>query len=190
MGIIAKLSLLYSKRVHKKNDLWIKNPVKAQNKVLESLIKQAQNTQFGQDHNFKKIKNYQEFKGLVPIVTYEELKPYVEKTMEGQEDVLWPGKPLYFCKTSGTTSGEKYIPISKESMPFHLKCAKDAILNYIHETEKTDFLKGKNMFIQGSPILDFSKSSPIGRLSGIVAHHLPWYLKSNNLPSFPTNCIE
>lgn len=190
MGIVAKLIALYSKAAHKKNNLWIKNPVKAQNKVLEILIKQAQNTQFGQDHNFKKIKTYQEFKDLVPIVTYEELKPYIEKVLEGQEDVLWPGKPLYFCKTSGTTSGEKYIPISKESMPFHLKCAKDAILNYIHETGKTDFLKGKNMFIQGSPVLDFSKSSPVGRLSGIVAHHLPWYLKSNNLPSFPTNCIE
>lgn len=190
MGIVAKLIALYSKVVHKKNDLWIKNPVKAQKKVLEILIKQAQNTQFGQDHNFKKIKTYQEFKDLVPIVTYEELKPYIEKALEGQEDVLWPGKPLYFCKTSGTTSGEKYIPISNESMPFHLKCAKDAILNYIHETGKTDFLKGKNMFIQGSPVLDFSKSSPVGRLSGIVAHHLPWYLKSNNLPSFPTNCIE
>lgn len=190
MGIIARLSLLYSKRVHKKNNFWIKNPVKAQNKVLESLIKHAQGTQFGQDHNFKNIKDYQDFKHLVPIVDYEDLKPYIEKTLEGQEDILWPGKPLYFCKTSGTTSGEKYIPISKESMPYHLKCAKDAILNYIHETGKTDFLNGKNMFIQGSPVLDFSKKSPIGRLSGIVAHHLPWYLKSNNLPSFPTNCIE
>ena len=190
MGMIAKLSVLYSKRVHKKNERWIKKPVEAQDKILESLIKQAKNTQFGQDHNFKDIKNHQDYKRLVPIVDYEKLRPYVQSALNGQENILWPGKPLYFCKTSGTTSGEKYIPISKESMPYHLKCAKDAILNYIHETGKTDFLNGKNMFIQGSPLLDFSKSSPIGRLSGIVAHHMPWYLKYNNLPSYGTNCIE
>ncbi|MEJ6794321.1 MAG: GH3 auxin-responsive promoter family protein [Flavobacteriales bacterium] len=190
MGIIANLIVLYSNRVHKKNNFWIKNPIIAQNKLLEGLVKKAKNTQFGIDHHFKNIKTYQDYKRLVPIVDYEDLKPYVEKTLEGQENILWPGKPLYFCKTSGTTSGEKYIPISKESMPFHLKCAKDAILSYIHESGKTEFLKRKNMFIQGSPVLDFSKKSPIGRLSGIVAHHLPWYLKSNNLPSYETNCME
>ena len=190
MGIIAKLSLLYANYVDKKNRSWIKQPIKAQNKLLVHLIDQAKNTQFGRDHSFQDIKSYHDYKRLVPIVDYEGLRPYVEKSLEGDENILWPGKPLYFCKTSGTTSGEKYIPISKESMPYHLKCAKDAILNYIQETGKTDFLNGKNMFIQGSPILDFSKSSPIGRLSGIVAHHLPWYLKSNNLPSYPTNCME
>jgi hypothetical protein len=190
MKIIAKLSLLYANFVHKKNNYWIKQPTIAQNKLLVRLIDQAKNTQFGQDHRFKDIKNYQDYKRLVPIVDYEKLRPYVERSLEGEANILWPGKPLYFCKTSGTTSGEKYIPISKESMPYHLKCAKDAILNYIYETGKTDFLNGKNMFIQGSPVLDFSKSSPIGRLSGIVAHHLPWYLKSNNLPSYPTNCME
>ena len=190
MGIIAKLSLLYANYVDKKNRSWIKQPIKAQNKLLVHLIDQAKNTQFGRDHSFQDIKSYHDYKRLVPIVDYESLRPYVEKSLEGDENILWPGKPLYFCKTSGTTSGEKYIPISKESMPYHLKCAKDAILNYIQETGKTDFLNGKNMFIQGSPILDFSKSSPIGRLSGIVAHHLPWYLKSNNLPSYPTNCME
>ena len=190
MGIIAKLSLLYANYVDKKNRSWIKQPIKAQNKLLVHLIDQAKNTQFGRDHSFQDIKSFHDYKRLVPIVDYESLRPYVEKSLEGDENILWPGKPLYFCKTSGTTSGEKYIPISKESMPYHLKCAKDAILNYIQETGKTDFLNGKNMFIQGSPILDFSKSSPIGRLSGIVAHHLPWYLKSNNLPSYPTNCME
>ena len=134
MGIIANLIVLYSNRVHKKNNFWIKNPIIAQNKLLEGLVKKAKNTQFGIDHHFKNIKTYQDYKRLVPIVDYEDLKPYVEKTLEGQENILWPGKPLYFCKTSGTTSGEKYIPISKESMPFHLKCAKDAILSYIHES--------------------------------------------------------
>ena len=119
MKIIAKLSLLYANFVHKKNNYWIKKPTIAQNKLLVRLIDQAKNTQFGQDHSFKDIKNYQDYKRLVPIVDYEKLRPYVERSLEGEANILWPGKPLYFCKTSGTTSGEKYIPISKESMPYH-----------------------------------------------------------------------
>jgi hypothetical protein len=190
MGIVAKFSLWYSKWVHNKNEHWINNPMESQNTIRRHLVKQARNTRFGKDHHFKDIKNYNDFKQRIPISNYENLRPYIDRSLNGEKDVLWPGKPLYFCKTSGTTSGTKYIPISKESMPYHLKCAKDAILNYIYETKKTDFLNGKNIFIQGSPVLDFSKHSPIGRLSGIVAHHLPWYLKSKNLPSYQTNCIE
>jgi hypothetical protein len=190
MGLVAKLSLWYSKKVHNENEKWIKNPIDYQARVLKGLITEGKKTQFGIDHNFKNIKNYQDFKKAVSISDYEDLKPYINQVLGGKENILWPGKPLYFCKTSGTTSGVKYIPISKQSMPYHLKCAKDAILNYIYETKKTSFLDGKNMFIQGSPVLDFSKKIPIGRLSGIVAHHLPWYLKSNNLPSYQTNCID
>ena len=142
----------------------------------------GRNTKFGKDHSFEKIESYSTFKAQVPIREYEGLKHYVERMLDGEEDVLWQGKPLYFCKTSGTTSGTKYIPISKESMPYHLKGAKDALLSYIHETKKSDFLNGKTIFIQGSPELDFSKGTPIGRLSGIVAHHLPWYLKKKQYP--------
>jgi hypothetical protein len=110
--------------------------------------------------------------------------------LEGEENVLWRGRPLYFTKTSGTTSGIKYIPISKSSMAYHLKGAKEALLSYISDTKDTSFLKGKTIFIQGSPHLDYIKGIPTGRLSGIVAHHMPWYLKINNLPSFKTNCID
>jgi len=104
--------------------------------------------------------------------------------------VLWPGKPIYFCKTSGTTSGTKYIPISTESMPHHITAARDAILSYIAETKNTSIVNGKMIFLQGSPELSKTGDILTGRLSGIVAHHTPSYLKKNQLPSYETNCIK
>ena len=190
MGLKSFFSVLYAFVVKQQNKWWIKNPIKSQEKVFSSLISQASETAFGKEHDFKRIRSYEDFKSRVPIRDYEGLKTYIEHMLEGGENILWPGRPLYFCKTSGTTSGAKYIPISKESMPYHLKGAKDAILSYIEETGNAQFLNGKNIFIQGSPELDFNKKSPIGRLSGIVAHHIPWYLQRDNKPSFDTNCIE
>jgi len=190
MGLLTFLSLPYAKWVVKRNKKWIDNPIQYQERLLNTLLKSAQNTRFGVEHSFDNIRSYEDFKRCVPVRDYEALKPYIERLLEGEENVLWKGKPLYFTKTSGTTSGTKYIPISKESMPFHTKSAREALLSYISETKDTSFLKGKTIFIQGSPHLDYINGIPTGRLSGIVAHHLPWYLKLNNLPSFETNCIE
>ena len=190
MGLKSFFSVLYACFVKQQNKWWIKNPIKSQEKVFNSLISRASETAFGKAHDFKHIRSYEDFKSRVPVRDYEGLKTYIEHTLEGGENILWPGRPLYFCKTSGTTSGAKYVPISSDSMPYHLKGAKDAILSYIEETGNAQFLNGKNIFIQGSPELDFNKKSPIGRLSGIVAHHIPWYLQRVNKPSFDTNCIE
>ena len=184
------LSLYFARHIVKKNRVWKNNPIKAQNQVLKKLISTAKNTSFGKDHNFKKINTYQDFVKHVPVRDYEGLKKYVDKIISGEHNVLWPGTPIYFCKTSGTTSGSKYIPISKESMPNHLNAARDAILNYIAETKNTSIVSGKMIFLQGSPELSKKGGIPTGRLSGIVAHHIPFYLKKNRLPSFKTNCIE
>ena len=190
MGLKSTLVKVYAKLIAKSNKKWIEKPIRVQGRIFKSLIKSAQNTAFGKEHRFEEINSYEDFKANVPIVGYEKIKPYIERIQQGERDVLWPENPLYFCKTSGTTSGVKYIPISKESMFFQIKCAKDAILSYITETGNTSVLKGGNIFIQGSPELDETNSIPVGRLSGIVAHHVPWYLKSSNFPSFETNCIE
>jgi len=175
---------------HKKTQKWANNPIETQQKVLKKLLKAAQNTQFGKDHNFSIIKNAADFVKNVPVRDYEDLKPYIEKAVQGQENILWKGKPVYFAKTSGTTSGAKYIPLTKESMPYHIKAAKNAILSYIHETGKTDFVDGKMIFLQGSPILEKKNGVSFGRLSGIVAHYVPKYLQKNRMPSWETNCIE
>lgn len=184
------LAALYAKWVVKSIRKWSKHPIETQKNEFLRLISKAKNTQFGKDHAFETITTYQEFKKKVPIRDYEALKPYIDQVVEGNEDVLWPGKPIYFCKTSGTTSGVKYIPISKESIHNHINSARNALLNYMAETGKSDFVSGKMIFLQGSPVLDNSKSIPTGRLSGIVAHHVPSYLTKNRMPSFKTNCIE
>jgi len=173
-------------RIYKQSD----NAVKIQNKVFKKLLKQAQNTAFGKDHNFSTINSYAEFKNQVPVRDYEDLKPYVERVVAGEKDILWMGKPLYFAKTSGTTSGTKYIPLTKESMPTHITAARNALLHYIDETKKSDFLQGKMIFLQGSPEMGEKNGIKTGRLSGISAHYVPKYLQKNRMPSWKTNCIE
>jgi hypothetical protein len=190
MGIKSKLALFLAKRAAKKVTEWSNTAVTTQDKTLLKLVKQASNTEFGKDHNFSAIKNYEDFKKNVPVRDYEDLKHYVEKVVDGTPDVLWPGLPLYFCKTSGTTSGVKYIPISKESMGHHIDAAKNALYLYINETQRADFVDGKMIFLQGSPILDKKGKVPFGRLSGIVAHYVPNYLQKNRMPSWETNCME
>ena len=190
MSIKANLALAFAKRIQKKIYLWANNPYITQDKVFKYLVKNARNTQFGKDHQFNNIKTYDDFKTQVPVREYEGLRPYIEQILAGKSDVLWKGKPKYFAKTSGTTSGAKYIPITKASMPTHIKAARNALLLYIANTGKADFVNGKMIFLQGSPILDVKAGIKTGRLSGIVAHYVPSYLQKNRLPSWNTNCID
>tara|TARA_B100000963_G_scaffold75069_2_gene63194 strand:- start:10095 stop:11579 length:1485 start_codon:yes stop_codon:yes gene_type:complete len=181
---------IFAKFINKKNQKWIKNPLWAQQKTFDYLTQKAKATDFGRDHRFDKIKEFKDFQIAVPIRDYEGHRPYVDKMLEGRASVLWPGKPLYYAKTSGTTSGAKFIPLSKESMPTHITAARDALLNYIHQTGNTDFVDGKQIFLQGSPVLKKKEGNTVGRLSGIVAHYVPNYLQKNRMPSWDTNRIE
>ena len=190
LSIKATLAKPFATRVYKKTMKWAKRPIETQQKVFQDLISTAAETQFGKDHDFISINSHNDFVKRVPIRDYEDLRPYVEKVVAGDSDVLWKGKPIYFAKTSGTTSGSKYIPITKESMPYHVEAARNAILLYIHETGNTKFIDGKMIFLQGSPVLDKKNGVQLGRLSGIVAHYVPKYLQKNRMPSWETNCIE
>jgi hypothetical protein len=190
MSIKTIAAKLFARYIYKKTQRWANDPINVQQLVFDDLIRSAKETQFGKEHNFASITNHSEFAKQVPVRDYEELKTYIDQMVEGRENILWPGKPLYFAKTSGTTSGAKYIPLTKESMPFHIEAARNAILLYIHETGKADFVDGKMIFLQGSPILERKNGIQLGRLSGIVAHYVPNYLQKNRLPSLETNCIE
>ena len=190
MSVKSLSAKLFAKIIHYKTQKWIKNPIETQHKVFQNLIISAKETQFGKDHNFSEIKSFDDFAKQVPIRDYEALRPYVDRVVKGEENILWKGKPIYFAKTSGTTSGAKYIPLTKESMPFHIEAARNAILNYIYETGKSAFVDGKMIFLQGSPILEEKNGIKLGRLSGIVAHFVPKYLQKNRMPSWETNCIE
>ena len=190
MSIKSIFAVPIAKRIQKRMYKWAIRPEKTQQKVFKKLIAQAKNTSFGKDHNFSSINSYQDFKMQVPVRDYEALKPYIDKIIEGKTDVLWKGKPLYFAKTSGTTSGAKYIPITKASMPYHIRAARNALLMYIAEKGNADFVNGKLIFLQGSPIIDERNEIKTGRLSGIVAHYVPKYLQKNRMPSWETNCID
>lgn len=161
-----------------------------QDAIFKDLVKTGRNTEFGKDHGFDTINNYDDFVKKVPIRDYEQFKPYIEKVKQGRHNILWKGLPIYFAKTSGTTSGVKYIPISKDSISNHIDTARNALLCYMAETGNTDFAGGKLIFLSGSPELDRMGGVPTGRLSGIVNHHVPKYLRSNQLPSYETNCID
>lgn len=190
MGIRSVLAKPFAAFIAAETRRWSREPHVHQAKIMEYLVDQARDTTFGRDHNFGTIKNYDDFKKNVPIRDYEELKPYVERVVAGESDILWKGKPAYFAKTSGTTSGTKYIPLSKESVPYHINSARNALLSYVHETGKADFLDGNLIFLSGSPVLDEKAGIKTGRLSGIVNHHVPGYLRTNQKPSYETNCID
>tara|TARA_R110002124_G_scaffold17532_3_gene73364 strand:+ start:235219 stop:236715 length:1497 start_codon:yes stop_codon:yes gene_type:complete len=190
MSIKSLAAKIFAKIVVKRINRWASNPVETQEKVFRNLIKNASHTHFGKDHGFPDISSHKDFTERVPIKDYEALRPYIDRVVKGESDVLWPGIPLYFAKTSGTTSGAKYIPLTKESMPSHIEAARNAILCYIHETSNAKFVDGKMIFLQGSPEMSKKNGIQIGRLSGIVAHYVPGYLQRNRLPSWETNCIS
>ena len=190
MGIRSFFSSPLASYIVSYNKKWAGNPIACQNRIFKNLLKNGVKTKFGQDHGFNAIKNHDQYKKQVPVRDYEEFSVYIKKIIEGNKDVLWPGKPLYLSKTSGTTSGEKYIPITKDSMPNHINSARNALFCYIHESGNSKFLDRKLIFLSGSPELDVSGAIPTGRLSGIVNHHVPSWLRSNQLPSYQTNIVD
>ncbi len=190
MSIKSFAAKIFASYIKRKIDAWASNPIATQEKVFKYLIDAAQYTDFGNDHHFDKIHSHEDFVKKVPIRDYEALRPYIDRVVKGESDIVWPGKPLYFAKTSGTTSGAKYIPLTKESMRTHPDTARNAILCYIAETGKTSFVDGKMIFLQGSPEVEEKNGIKVGRLSGIVAHYVPNYLQKNRLPSWDTNCID
>ena len=190
MSIKSFFAIPFAKIATRNVYKWANNPHVTQEKVFKNLISKGRKTAFGKDHNFDTISNYSDFKKEVAVTDYEGLRPYVDRMVAGEPDILWVGKPLYYAKTSGTTSGAKYIPITKESMPTHIKAAKNALLFYIVAKNDASFVNGKMIFLQGSPVLQNKNGVKLGRLSGIVAHYIPQYLLKNRLPSWETNCIE
>jgi hypothetical protein len=190
MNLKSLLARPFANYIYNKTKKGMLTAVEDQDAILKYLLKTGKNTDFGRDHQFSAVSNHQEFAQAVPLRDYEQFKPYIASIKEGKQNVLWKGKPIYLAKTSGTTSGVKYIPITKESIPNHINTARNALLCYMAETGNSAFANGKMIFLSGSPELERIAGIPTGRLSGIVNHHIPSYLRSNQLPSYETNCIE
>ena len=190
MGIRSALAKPFAEYIASQTRKWSIEPYRFQQQIFTKLINGARHTQFGKDHDFSAINNYEDFKKNVPVRDYEELKGYITDVVKGKPDILWKGKPAYLAKTSGTTSGTKYIPITAESIPNHIHGARNALLSYVHETGRSSFLDGGLIFLSGSPELEEKAGIKTGRLSGIVNHHVPGYLRTNQKPAYQTNCIS
>ncbi|MCB0428545.1 MAG: GH3 auxin-responsive promoter family protein [Flavobacteriales bacterium] len=190
MSLKASLSIPFARWIHRQQVTAASHAVEVQQKWLQRLLQNARATHFGKEHDFSHIRDHKTFTQKVPLRDYEALKPWIEKVVAGEPDVLWPGQPIYLSKTSGTTSGTKFIPITKDSIPNHIHTARNALLSYIATTRKAQFVDGKMIFLSGSPELMKKNGILTGRLSGIVNHHVPGYLRSNQLPSYTTNCID
>lgn len=190
MSLRTQIIRLAAAYISRDINRWKKNAVSDQFKILHDLVKSGRKTVFGKDHHFDKIDTYDDFKKLVPVRDYEDLRPYIDRMTKGEKDILWPGRPRYFAKTSGTTSGVKYIPITDDSMPNHINTARNAMFNYFNQSGNFTVLNGKLIFLSGSPQLENKGGIPTGRLSGIVNHEIPAWAKKNQLPGYETNCIE
>jgi hypothetical protein len=190
MKIKSFLARPFASYIYKGIRKGIATAVADQENILKNLLKTGRTTEFGKESGLDKVDSYEEYKQAVRIRDYEQLRPWIDKIKEGRHNVLWKGKPIYFAKTSGTTSGTKYIPITKDSIPNHINTARNALLCYMAESGNTRFADGKMIFLSGSPELERVGGIPTGRLSGIVNHHVPTYLRTNQLPSYETNCIE
>ncbi len=190
MKIKSFLAKPFAGYIYKQIRKGMATAVEDQEKILKELIKTGKATEFGKEHGLARVSGYEEFRQAVPIRDYEKFKPYIDQIKEGKHNILWKGRPIYFAKTSGTTSGVKYIPITKDSIANHLPSARNALFCYMAESGNTQFTDGKMIFLSGSPELERIGGIPTGRLSGIVNHHVPAYLRTNQLPSYETNCIE
>lgn len=190
MGFKSRIVKPFARYITRSIEKWSVTAVEDQFSIMMRLVHKAKDTAYGRDHDFASITDYESFKARIPIRDYEGIRSYVDRIKKGEKDVLWPGKPMYFAKTSGTTSGVKYIPLTKDSMPNHFGTARNALFNYYGKTGNGQWLDGKLIFLSGSPELDDVGGIPTGRLSGIVNHQVPSWLRTNQLPSYETNCIE
>ena len=145
------LSWMMRKRIHQ-IDFFRNNPIQVQDNVFRSLIENGKLTTFGTEHNFLEINSYSDFNKNIPLRTYEQLFPYIERTRKGENDVLWPGEIKMFAKSSGTTNDRsKYIPISEESLKnCHFKGGRDMLSLYCNNFTDTHIFNGKGLMLGGS----------------------------------------
>ncbi len=163
----------------------VESPLLTQKNIFDTLIGKAKNTVFGKKYAFYQITNFDDFKSKVPLHTYEDLYPYIEKIIEGKSDILWPGKIKWFSKSSGTTNAKsKIIPVSKDAIfDCHYKGGKDLLSVYHHRNEKAKLFGGKHLILGGSSELNkLGKDSYIGDLSAIIIRNLPFWTEIRRTP--------
>ena len=173
--------------VDRQTRAWATKPFETQQRTLEQLTATAARTVFGRDHRFADVRSHQDLIQAVPVRDYEALRPYIDRVVAGESDILWPGRPTYFAKTSGTTSGAKYIPLTKESVPYHISSARNALFAHMHATSQSRMVNGNMIFLQGSPVLEDKNGIPtVARAETTPPSFPPYFQKNPNPPGNPT----
>ena len=167
-----------------------RNPLKSQKKTLSKIIQNLNATQYQKAFSEDLIVNSEDFFSKIPVSDYENLQPFIEKILNGEQNVFCQNSIKYMLLSSGTTSGAKYIPITKEGISYQIRGAKLVLILYALHKKNASFMKHFMIFLQGSPQLDIQNSIPAGRLSGVVYHEVPKFFQKNKLPSYEVNIIE
>ena len=184
MALNTVFSWFIKKRLHQ-IDLFRKYPLEVQHEVFVKLIENGEDTIFGKHHGFDSIKNYEQFNQQVPIQEYDDLKPYVDRLMSGEQNLLWPNEIKWFAKSSGTTAAKsKYIPVSKEALEdCHYKGGKDLLSLFINANPESDVYNGKSFVVGGSSTINpLQKDSYSGDLSAIIINNLPFWVEWRRVP--------
>ena len=191
MGLLNSIiTWMIKKRIHQM-DLFRKYPLEVQQELFKNLIQTASQTEFGKRYKFRAIENYQQYREIVPLHTYESFFPFIEKVMHGQQNVIWPSEIKWFSKSSGTTnSRSKFIPVSQESMEdCHFKAGKDLLSIYVNNHEDTKIFDGKGLTVGGSHQInefDPSATSYYGDVSAVLMQNLPHWAQFIRTPSLET----
>ncbi len=180
-------SWIIKKRIHQ-IDLFRMYPKEVQNEVFERLVLQGAQTVYGKKYSFDKISSYQDFRASVPLIEYDELKPWVDRVMKGEQMLLWPADTKWFAKSSGTTSERsKLIPVTKESLEeCHYKGGKDLLAIYHHNHPNRKLFTGKHLIVGGSAEINLNPEtddSYFGDLSAIIVKNLPWWAEIRRTPA-------
>ncbi len=186
------ISWFFKQRINQIRQM-IDQPMDAQNKVFDYLLKKGRQTTFGRDHGFIDAKSIQAFQEQVPIRNYEALFPYIQRIMEGEQSLLWPGKTSWFAKSSGTTSGKsKFIPVSMETLEeCHYKAGKDLLTMYCHNNPNSQLFAGKSLIMGGShQINELNENSKYGDVSAVMMQNMPMWTQLIRTPELRVALLD
>ncbi len=177
-------SWLLKKRYHQ-IELFLKYPEEVQEEVLYQLLEFARDTEIGRKYEFETITSYKTFKERVPITSYEEIEPLIERTRKGEQNIFWPTSIKWFAKSSGTTNAKsKFIPVSSEALEdCHYKSGKDLLCLYLNNNENSQMFTGKSLRLGGSKELYQDNGSFFGDLSAILIDNMPLWAEFSSTPS-------
>jgi hypothetical protein len=186
------VSWFMKKRIHQ-IELFMKYPHEVQEEWFENLVMGAENTEWGKKYGYKSIENFDQFRERVPIQTYDTLKPYIERMLKGEQNILWPSEIRWFAKSSGTTSDRsKFIPVSEESLEdCHFKGGKDVLTIYFNNRPNARLFTGKSLTLGGSQqVSQFSPDTSFGDLSAVIMKNLPLWAEFHRTPNLDIALLE